>query len=192
MLNKFWNGKISGIPGCIALISSRILTSISDKMTSALLKRNLAQTGKNVKILRGFYYRYPSSIFIFDNVCIGQGASFNSELPNRSVMRINNGVSIGNYCKIDFTGGVTILEDVHLAHHVEISTHDHGYNYRNQPVGKPLVICENVFIGSYVHILHNVNRIGSNAIIGTGAIVTKDVPDNTIVAGNPAKTIGSI
>ena len=77
----------------------------------------------------------------------------------------------------------------HIAHNVLISTHDHGYDYRNKPTGKSLEIGEGAFIGSRSLILHNCNRIGKNAVIGTGSVVTKDVPDNAIVAGNPAKVI---
>jgi len=51
-------------------------------------------------------------------------------------------------------------------------------------------IMDNVFIGSRAIILPNV-RIGPNAIVGAGAVVTKDVPSGAIVGGNPAKVIGS-
>ena len=51
-------------------------------------------------------------------------------------------------------------------------------------------IMDNVFIGSNAKIMPNV-RIGPNAIVAAGAIVTKDVPEGTIVAGVPAKVIGS-
>ena len=51
-------------------------------------------------------------------------------------------------------------------------------------------ICDNVFIGSNVSIMPNV-KINSNCIIGAGSIVTKDVPEGTIVAGCPAKVIGN-
>lgn len=50
-------------------------------------------------------------------------------------------------------------------------------------------IYDNCFIGSYSIILPNV-KIGPNAIVAAGAVVTKDVPEGTIVAGNPAKVIG--
>lgn len=51
-------------------------------------------------------------------------------------------------------------------------------------------IMNNVFIGSNTIILPNV-RIGNNVMIGAGSVVTKDVPDNSVVAGNPAKVIES-
>ena len=51
-------------------------------------------------------------------------------------------------------------------------------------------IMDNVFIGSGVKIMPNV-RIGPNAIVASGAIVTKDVPEGTVVAGVPARVIGS-
>lgn len=51
-------------------------------------------------------------------------------------------------------------------------------------------VMDNVFIGSKVIILPNV-RIGNNVIVGAGSIVTKDIPDNSVVAGNPAKVISS-
>ena len=70
-----------------------------------------------------------------------------------------------------------------------ITTHDHGYDYRNKPTGKSLEIGENAFIGAKSVILFNCNRIGNNAVVGTGSVVTKDVPDNAIVAGNPARII---
>lgn len=54
----------------------------------------------------------------------------------------------------------------------------------------PIEVGNNVFIGGNTTILPNI-KIGSNVIIGAGSVVTKDVSDGTIVAGNPAKVIGT-
>ena len=51
-------------------------------------------------------------------------------------------------------------------------------------------IGNNVFIGSGTHILRD-TRIGSNVIIGTCSVVTHDIPDNSVVAGVPARVIGT-
>ena len=51
-------------------------------------------------------------------------------------------------------------------------------------------ICDNVFIGAGATIMYNVT-IGSNCIVAAGAVVTKDVPSGSVVAGIPAKVIGS-
>ncbi len=63
------------------------------------------------------------------------------------------------------------------------------YNKKYEDVGvRPVVIQDNVFIGTRAIILKGVT-IGENAVVGAGAVVSQDVPDNCIVAGNPAKII---
>ncbi len=81
-----------------------------------------------------------------------------------------------------------------IAHGVYISDADwHGIYDRAQPVGetKPVVFEDNVWIGDSAIICKGVT-IGKNSIIGAGAVVTKDVPPNSIFAGNPAKLVKSL
>ena len=52
------------------------------------------------------------------------------------------------------------------------------------------IIGDNVVIGTHAQIIGNVT-IGNNSIVGAGAIVTRDVPDNVVVVGNPAKILKS-
>ncbi len=63
---------------------------------------------------------------------------------------------------------------------------DHFYKYNSGCIE----VMNNVFIGSNSIILPNI-KIGNNVIIGAGSVVTKDVPDNSVIAGNPAKIICS-
>jgi len=66
------------------------------------------------------------------------------------------------------------------------------YDRTSAPGGTaPIVLEENVWIGTCAHVLKGVT-IGTNSIVGAGAVVTRDVPPNTIVAGNPAQRVRSL
>lgn len=100
------------------------------------------------------------------NIGIGTRISYRSYLDKT----INpQGIHIGSY--VEITGGCSIL------------THD-----ASRKIKGDVYIGDNCFIGIRTIILPNV-RIGNNCIIGAGSVVTKDVPDNCIAAGNPARII---
>ncbi|ANH80933.1 hypothetical protein A8C56_08005 [Niabella ginsenosidivorans] len=188
-MDKIWNGKLSGLISTLLVLVEIILGKIFNKISTILFISNIKKAGENVSIIRGISYRFPKNIEMESNITIGKNTSFFAEnIPSKGLL-IQDGVSIGGYCHIDFSGGIIIKKDAHIAHRVSISTHDHGYDYKNPPVGKSLEIGEGAFIGSDSCILHNVSVIGKKAVIGTGAIVTKDVPDYAVVAGNPARII---
>jgi acetyltransferase-like isoleucine patch superfamily enzyme len=94
---------------------------------------------------------------------------------------------------------LTIHDGVQVTDGVKILTHGHDFTGNkdeslivpksNRVFLSELVIEENVFIGSRAIIMPGVNRIGKNAIIGAGSVVTKEVLPNVVVAGNPAKVI---
>lgn len=90
-----------------------------------------------------------------------------------------------------------IHDNVTIAANVTFCTHDAirhvlMYKYKKKfPMYSGCIeVMDNVFIGAGVIIMPNI-RIGENSIIAAGSIVTKDVPSNSIVAGNPAKVIGN-
>jgi acetyltransferase-like isoleucine patch superfamily enzyme len=94
---------------------------------------------------------------------------------------------VGVDCVLDITRSITIGEYVQIAPRAMIFTHDSSRSMKNPEEGE--VIIENgAYIGAGAIILHGV-RIGKNAIVGAGAVVTNDVDDNAIVGGVPAKVI---
>lgn len=188
MASKFWNGKILGVPLAIRLIISRILSRLLDEVTTLICRNGIGECGKNVKICRGFKFRFPANIFFEDGVYIDKGVRLFSE-SNDGILIIGENTSIGEDCMLDLTGGLIINAEVRIASGVKIYTHDHGYDYASTPLGKRLEIGRHVFVGANSVILHNVSFIGDNSIIGIGSVVTKDVPVNSIVAGNPARLI---
>ncbi len=192
MLDKIWNGKYSGTLSCLILLISVLYSKIKSFITTKLFILNIAKCGDRVKIHFGIVYRYPQKIEIGNDVIIGNNVNLCPEHLHDNSLIIEEGVSIGDRCFIDFSGGVRIHKSVHIAHDVLITTHDHGYNYHDVPIGKTLEIQENAFIGNRAIILFNCYYIGKNSVIGAGSVVTKNVPDNCIVAGNPARIIKRI
>ena len=93
--------------------------------------------------------------------------------------------------KVISARSITIEDSVMIASDVLISDSDwHGIYDRTKPPGDgaPILIKKNAWIGQRAIIGKGVT-IGENSIIGAGSVVTKDVPDNVVAAGNPAKVV---
>ena len=101
---------------------------------------------------------------------------------NNTVLCAVNSIRIGDNCRI---GDGVAIYDADF-HEVNPSTRD-----RSVGVVKPVVIGNNVWIGSRVMVLKGVT-IGDNSVIGAMSLVTKEIPPNCIAAGTPAKVIRTI
>ena len=109
------------------------------------------------------------------------------------------GVHFGDDCFLNFgctllaLGGITIEDGAFIGPHCVLATeyHPEDPTTRHTLLTKPIVIGRNAWLGANVTVLAGVT-IGENAIVAAGAVVSKDVPANTIVGGVPAKEIREI
>ena len=136
-------------------------------------------------------------IFAFVNL---YGCEIGDDVKIGTFVEIQKGVKVGSRCKISshsfLCEGVTLEDDVFIGHNVTF-TNDRYPRATNQDGALqtekdwaciPTLIKKGASIGSSVTLLCGIT-VGENAIIGAGSVVTRDVPANTTVAGNPARTL---
>lgn len=107
---------------------------------------------------------------------------------------IGQRVFINQNCTFYDLADIRIDDDVMIGPNVSIITASHPVEpskRRSYLIGKPIVIEKNVWIAANVTIIGGVT-VGENSVIAAGSVVTKDVPPNTLVGGNPAKVIRQI
>ncbi len=108
-------------------------------------------------------------------------------------IKVGKNVFINACCRFQDQGGIEIGDGVLIGHNVTIATLNHDFHpeKRQNITPKSVKIGKNAWIGSDSTILPGV-KIGNGAIVGAGSVVTKSIPENTIVAGNPARIIRKI
>jgi acetyltransferase-like isoleucine patch superfamily enzyme len=109
-------------------------------------------------------------------------------------IRVGHNVFVNQNCTFYDLGGLSIADDVMIGPNVSIITAGHPLEpskRRAATIGKPIAIERNVWIAAGATIVGGVT-VGENSVVATGSIVTKNVPPNTLVGGNPAHIIRSI
>lgn len=108
-------------------------------------------------------------------------------------IRLGKKVFINSGCIFMDRGGIVLEDGVFIGPNVNIITENHAEEpaLRHNVYTKSILIKRKAWIGAAAIILPGVT-IGENAIVAAGAVVTKDVPDNMIVGGNPARIIRKI
>ncbi len=132
---------------------------------------------------------------LLDKLIPNRGKNVDIRTPlagvNLGKVVIGNNVVIMNGSLMMASGGITIEDNTMLAANVQLISNNHDLDERAVITCLPIHIKKNCWIGAGATILRGVT-IGENAVVGAGSVVTKDVPDNVIVAGNPAKIIKRI
>ena len=167
----------------VHVLSGRILFRLADSTHIRLGKDVIlnAKMAKNTLEARG-----PLVLRTFHpgaTISIGDDTGITSSTISASGrIEIGKRVLIGSGCLITDSD-----------HHVVVMTNGDVRRHMGLPEPKTennIEICDDAFIGARSIILKGV-RIGKNAVVGAGSVVSRDVDDNTVVAGNPARAIGT-
>ncbi|SMO65283.1 DapH/DapD/GlmU-related protein [Gracilimonas mengyeensis] len=105
-------------------------------------------------------------------------------------IRLGKKVFINHACSFLDLGGITIEDEVMIGPRVNITSENHPVEVADRKTMVPgsVVIKRNAWIGGAASILPGIT-VGENSVVAAGAMVTKDVPANTVVAGVPAKVV---
>lgn len=136
-----------------------------------LLKELLGSCGEKVYIEPDFRCDYGSNIYIGENFFA------------------NYGCVILDVCRVDIGNNVMLAPGTGLftaAHPIDPDVRISGLEY-----GRPIKICDNVWLGAGTKVNPGVT-VGKNSVVGSGSVVTKDVPENVVAAGNPCRVIREI
>lgn len=157
--------------------------------------------GKGVRIIgRIIVFRTPKSTIQIGNHCVFNSSS---KLNFRGINHpcilqtgtLHAKIMIGNHVEMSGTSivsnhSVTIGNNVLIGANCQIGDRDgHSNRYKSSP--KPIIIENDVWLGMNVTVLKGVT-IGEHSIIGANSVVTKDIPANSIAAGNPCSVIRTI
>jgi len=142
---------------------------VGDLLRYIVIKPSIRKIGKS-RIYEGVTFWYPYRI------------------------KIGTNVTLNEWVYLSGFGGLEIHDNVRVGHRTTILTSDHIFSHNNIPIHKQgltsgkVIIGKGAYIGCNVTILKGI-KIGKDAVIGAGSVVTKDIPDNAIAVGVPAKIV---
>lgn len=187
-------------------ITRRMFDKLTVFIRSTWCELNIAQAGKGLSVGKSFYILGGKCIIVgnkvsFGNHCVLTAWTSYAGIKMAPSIKIGNDSHFGEYNHITSINSITIGNGVLTGRWVTITDNAHGktdYDSLQIPPAKRImyskgkvVIGNNVWIGDKATILPGVT-IGDGVIVGANSVVTKDIPDYCIVAGNPARVIKQI
>lgn len=184
-----------------------MLQRIINRLYTFFIKGRFAQYGKASVIHYRMIHLCGEKYMRIGNMTdIHEGATLTA-WDNINGVQFSPKISIGNNCNIGAYSHITACNKIVIGDNlltglnVTITDNQHGEFIEEQlsmpPINRPLlskgpvIIGSNVWIGSNACIMPNV-KIGNGVVVGANSVVTKDIPDNCMVAGCPAKIIKKI
>lgn len=181
-------------------IVKKIINRIKNGGARIYWKKKIGAIGENWTKGKSVTIQNPQCLYFGNNVGIGNYTYFlpcikygNKQYSPK--ITIGDGTWIGVRNSFAAIQGITIGKNVLFAGYVHITDHSHGYeditkSIKEQPlISKgPVIIEDNCWLGFNSEVLSGVH-IGKNSVVAAHAVVTKDVPPYSIVAGNPAKIV---
>jgi acetyltransferase-like isoleucine patch superfamily enzyme len=151
-------------------------------------------TGKNIAVRSNIELRMCSNakFEIGDNCIINEYVFLQLTKPN-PYLRIGNWVTLGRFSAIACKGQISIGDYTQIGANCYLVDQNHAIKKNDLILNQHAEIGEidigrDCWIGAYVKILPNV-KIGNGVVVGSGSVVTKNIPDYAVVVGNPAKII---
>lgn len=199
----------------IILFSSWVPGALGLFLRSKLYPHLLGGVGKNVSFGTNVVLRHPHKIFIGDNVVVDDNCLLDAKGTDNKGIVIGNGVFIGRNtilsckngdiflddnvnmgfnCEIVSANEVKVGKNVLFAAYTYLICGDHDFDRVDIPISEQgriargIYVEENVWFGAGVKVLDGIT-IKRDSIIGTGSVVTKDIPEFSIAVGAPAKVI---
>lgn len=177
-----------------------ILTKIRNKGRNYYYRNKLGSKNKDFMISGGVTIKNPECIYLGKGVGIGSNTFLGpvikyAGIPYNPKIIIGEGTWVGKNCSIAAIERVEIGKHVLFAGYVHITDHSHGYENITSPIAPqpliskgPVIIEDDCWLGFSCEILSGVH-IGKHCVVAARAVVTKDVPPYSIVAGNPARVV---
>lgn len=184
--------------GNLLNLIGRLLRKLDRAIGSTTLAQ-LKDTGEGIMLGRGVQIEHPEYVSIGDRVHLNDycwlSVAVNNDVCERPELSIGSGTYIGRFGTLACINRLVIGHNVLISDRVFIGDSAHGYALNSVPIKEqpmsspgPVTVGDGTWIGIGVAVLPNV-KIGRNCVIGANSVVTRDVPDFCVAAGNPARVI---